>query len=82
LYGIGELEEELQVVDAEEFETRDSLRIMTAKVDSLSNVKPSSKEIPKKKSERSGLLFGIVFGIIGLVLGVMIAIIAMKKRKT
>jgi tetratricopeptide (TPR) repeat protein len=82
LYGIIELEEELQVVDEAAFETRDSLRIMSAKVDSLSRIKPIKKEKSQKKTEKSGLLFGIVFGIVGLVLGIVIAIIAMKKRKT
>ena len=64
------------------FATRDSLRIMMAKVDSLSNIKPIEKEKSQKKTEKSGMLLGIVFGIVGLVLGVVIAIIAMKKRKT
>lgn len=82
LYGIDELSDQLQEVDEAAFATRDSLRIMTAKVDSLSNIKPIEKEKSQKKTEKSGMLLGIVFGIVGLVLGVVIAIIAMKKRKT
>ncbi|NRA12380.1 MAG: tetratricopeptide repeat protein [Crocinitomicaceae bacterium] len=81
LYGIDEVAEELQEIDEAAFITRDSLRIMTAKVDSLSSLNSSPEEKKEQKSKDSGALFGILFGIVGLVLGIVIAIVAMKKGK-
>ena len=80
LYGVNELAEDLQQQDDKLASAQDSLKLLTAQVDSLKNLQPENSKSKNKTNSDSGMIWGIVFGLIGLIIGVIIASISIKRK--
>ena len=82
LYGIDQVAEQLYTEDLVLTQSRDSIRLMTAKMDSLSNIPVKENKTSKEKKSNSGMVWSIIFGVVGIVFGAVIAfIIARRKNK-
>lgn len=80
MYGINEIADKLYEEDLALQVAQDSIRIMTAKIDSLSSTSNAQQNTKKEKKPNSGMNWGILIGVLGLISGAVIAFIAVRKK--